>query len=106
MPVVNTDGDWVLYCDSCGWWRYPTDSELKDMIKGDHYCNLPTREQAVQTATLPFPLSTSEVCKGCAAAIAQAAREEVLEHLEELSSPSVSDARKREIVEFLRSGGK
>ena len=32
IPTVNTDGDWVLYCDSCGWWRYPTEQELRDIL--------------------------------------------------------------------------
>jgi hypothetical protein len=32
IPTVNTDRDWVLYCDSCGWWRYPTDAELEDIL--------------------------------------------------------------------------
>lgn len=33
IPTVNTDGDWVLYCDSCGWWRYPTEEELKRILE-------------------------------------------------------------------------
>jgi len=32
IPIINTDGDWVLYCDSCGYWRYPTEQELKGIL--------------------------------------------------------------------------
>jgi len=31
-PTGNTDGDWVLYCDSCGWWRYPSEQELREIL--------------------------------------------------------------------------
>ena len=97
-----------------------TENEWKDCMQvlGFHSPTIAYQTDAAirSRPCTPAPEYPHPFCKGCNnenttcyeciqhdAQVAKAAREQVLPYLEELASPSVSDVRKREIVDTIRA---